>query len=449
MGVQRAFLAAIETGDCVTESIADQAQPDIAARRKLLDNIGSLYLLQGINYVIPMAVLPYLVRVLGMETYGLVAFAQSFAQYFNILTDYGFNFSATRSISLNKNDIQERSRIFCCVFLIKAILTLIGLLMLLCILLRVSRMRHDWLIYLLAFLAVVGNVLFPVWFFQGVEKMGYISVITGAAKIFSAILLFVFVHHPADALLAVAIQSSGMLLAGLVGLIACLHSMEIRLQWPLLQDLKSCASDGWHLFISMASVSLYTNTNVFLVGILAGNTQVAYFSAAEKLIRALSGMVGPITQAAFPHVNSLARASSEVALAFIGRSLKWMACITLLPAMVIFLFAGQISVLCFGHNAAGAVPVMRWIAPLPFLIAISNVLGVQTMLTFGLDRQFSRILILAGVLNILLGAPLILRFGAQGAGASVLTAESFVTLAMILVLKRKGIQIPLFEKVAA
>ena len=64
-------------------------------RRRLFDNIVSLYLLQGLNYIVPVAVLPYLVRVLGMETYGLVAVAQSFAQYFNILTDYGFNFSAT------------------------------------------------------------------------------------------------------------------------------------------------------------------------------------------------------------------------------------------------------------------------------------------------------------------------------------------------------------------
>lgn len=396
-----------------------------------------------------MAVLPYLVRVLGMETYGLVAFAQSFAQYFNIFTDYGFNFSATRSIAQNRDNVLETSRVFCCVFLIKIFLTVIGLIILGSMLLFIPRMRHDWGIFLFAFAAVVGNVLFPVWYFQGMEKMRYISVISGAAKVFSAILLFVFVHSPSDGTLAVAIQSLGMALAGIAGFGVCVHSMQLDLRWPSWQNLKTSASEGWHLFVSAAAVSLYTNTNVFLVGILAGNIQAGYFSAAEKLIRAINGLVGPISQAVFPHVNSLARISAESALEFIRRSLKWMSGITLVPSIAMFFFARPVAALCFGGAAVGAVPVMRWIAPLPFLIAVSNVLGIQTMLTFGLDKQFSRILIIAGLVNIAIGVPLIATFAAVGAGASVLITETMVTVAMMFSLTRSGIAINLFKKAIA
>jgi PST family polysaccharide transporter len=383
-----------------------------------------------------------------METYGLVAFAQSFAQYFNILTDYGFNFSATRSIAQCRDEVGSISEVFCCVFLIKFFLTAVGLTLLVCILLVVPRMRHDWAIYMLAFVAVIGNVLFPVWFFQGVEKMRYISVISGSTKAISAALLFVFVHRPADGLLAVAIQSAGMVLAGIIGLAVCLATMHLDLQWPSWDSLKTCSSDGWHLFVSTASVSLYTNTNVFLVGLLAGNVQAGYFSAAEKLIRAVSGLIGPINQAVFPFVNSLARTSSRAALDFIAQCLRWMSGITLMPAVAMFLLARPIAVLCFGHAALGAVPTLRWIAPLPFLIAISNVLGIQTMLIFGLDKQFSRILISAGVVNIALGVPLIALRGAQGAGISVLVTETVVTLTMILVLRHHKIRIPLRQKTA-
>jgi PST family polysaccharide transporter len=384
-----------------------------------------------------------------METYGLVAFAQSFAQYFNILTDYGFNFSATRSIAQNRDDVGKISEVFCSVFLIKLFLTAVGLIALVCLLLVIPRMRHDWPIYMFAFVAVIGNVLFPVWFFQGVEKMRYISLISGTTKVISAVLLFVFVHRPADGLLAVAIQSAGMVLAGVIGLAVCLGTMRLDLHWPSWESLKTCSADGWHLFVSTASVSLYTNSNVFLVGLLAGNVQAGYFSAAEKLIRAISGLVVPINQAVFPYVNSLARSSSQAALAFIAQCLKWMSGLTLMPVVFMFLLARPFAVLCFGHAALGAVPVMRWIAPLPFLIAVSNVLGIQTMLIFGLDKQFSRILISAGVVNIILGVPLISWLGAQGAGISVLVAETVVTLTMVLVLRYHGIMIPLRQKAAA
>ena len=427
----------------------DSSQSSAMDRRRLFDNIGSLYLLQGLNYIIPMAVLPYLVRTLGMETYGLVAFAQSFAQYFNVLTDYGFNFSATRSIAQKKDEAAQVSRIFCCVFVIKIILTAAGLIVLGCVLLIVPRLRHDWAFFLLAFVGVIGNVLFPIWFFQGLEKMRYISLITGAARVLSAVLLFLFVHHPKDGLLAVGIQSLGTLLAGGIGLAVCLSWRDLRLQWPSLQDIKAFSIEGWDLFLSTASMSLYANTSVFLVGILAGNVQAGYFSAAEKLIRAITGLVGPITQAVFPYVNSLKRTSSDAALAFIRQNLKWMSGLTLLPVVAVFLFAQPIAILCFGHAAAGAVPVVRWIAPLPFLIAVSNVLGIQTMLTMGLDKQFSRILIAAGILNVVVGIPLISMFAAQGAGASVLLTETVVTLSMGIILQRNGISIRMRRAVAA
>jgi PST family polysaccharide transporter len=46
----------------------------------------------------------YLVRVLEPEKFGLIAFSQVFVGYFMILTDYGFNLSATRDTSINREN---------------------------------------------------------------------------------------------------------------------------------------------------------------------------------------------------------------------------------------------------------------------------------------------------------------------------------------------------------
>ena len=413
----------------------------VVAKRQLFTNVVALYFLQGLNYIIPMATLPYLVRVLGIQMYGEIAFTQSFAQYFVVLTDYGFNFSATRSIAQSRADHRMVTELFWRVLIVKSLLMLLGVVILSAILLSVPRFRSQSTFFIIAYIAVVGGVLFPQWYFQGMEKMTYISAMTGSARLISSALLFVFVHCPAHALRALALLSAGPLLAGLIGMFVAVRELHPGFVWPSWLELWETTKEGWHLFISTAAISLYTNTNVFLVGLLAGAAQAGYFSAAEKLIRAISGLIGPISQAFFPHVNALTSQSKELALRFISKTLRLTSMVTLVPSLIMLFFASPIANLIFGHSASGSPPIIRWIALLPFLIAISNALGIQTMLSFGMDKQFSRILIAAGLLNVLLAIPLIHFFAARGAAMSVLAVEIAVTLAMIWELERRDIHI--------
>jgi PST family polysaccharide transporter len=439
----------VEIQNPVVQSREVASEKEGYSRHRLIENICSLYVLQGLNYALPLAVLPYLVRVLGMDMYGFMAFCQSFALYFVILTDYGFNLSATRYIAQNRNDTDAISNMFCRVLFIKSGLMGFGLILLFGIIECIPRFRQDATFFLVAFLAVLGNVLFPQWYFQGIEKMRYISIITGLAKTLSTGLLFVFVHRPSDTLLALAIQSSGFVIAGLVGLWLASREIRFQFQWPTCKELRETLADGWHLFISMAAVSLYTNTNVFLVGLIAGNTQAGYFSAAEKLVRGAQGALTPIMQAIFPHVSALRARSEDLLIRFLRKSLLIVGGMSLAGSLALLLLAQPAAMILFGSNSMGCVPTLRWIALLPFIIAVSNVLGIQTMIPFGLDKQFSRILVAAGFVNVAVAIPLINWHGAQGAGASVLLTEVLVTTTMASVLARRGINIFPLRDVAA
>jgi len=70
-------------------------------------NIISLYLLQISYYVLPLITVPYLVRVLGPEKFGLVAFGQSLVAFFALFVNYGFDLTATREISIKRRDDKE------------------------------------------------------------------------------------------------------------------------------------------------------------------------------------------------------------------------------------------------------------------------------------------------------------------------------------------------------
>lgn len=413
----------------------------LTAERKLLGNIFWLFSLQGLNYVIPLAVLPFLVRRLGIERYGMIAFAQSLAQYFVIFTDYGFNLSATKQIARVRSDKDSVSNVFCCVVVIKILLMAVSAAVLAALLIAVPRFRADWILYLVAFVAVIGTVMFPLWLFQGMEEMKYVSLISGGCKAGAAILLFVFVRDGSQYVLALAILSSGMLATGVVGCVFAVYRFRIAVRIPDRADLAGTLKDGWHLFVSTAATTFYTNSNVFLVGMLAGSAQAGYFSAAEKIVRGLQGLLVPITQAIYPHVNSLAGRSRELALRFVRRSFVWIGLFALVPSVLLFMLAAPVAHLVVGANAAESVSLFRWMAPLPFIIAVSNVLGIQTMIPFGLERRLSRIYVVAGAGSLALSIVLIHISGALGAAVSVLTIEAVIVICMWESLRQQGLHV--------
>lgn len=413
----------------------------ISKSRILIGNISSLFILQAANYIFPLITLPYLVRVLGPEKFGLYIFAQTFMQYFVIFTDYGFNYTATRQISIERDNIKKCSKIFSSVMLIKLGLTIISFGLLATVIFAFPKFRSDWLLYYAAFLLVPGNAMFPQWLFQGMERMRYITIINIVVRAIVTAAVFMFVQSESDYILAVLIVSMGWVVIGLTGIISALILFRLRPGIPSISLIKQSLKDGWSLFISTAAISLYTTSTIFVLGIFSNNTVVGYFGAAEKIVRAVRGLFVPITQGIYPHVSAIVSKSKDEAIVFLRKTLKWMSLGSFVLSVLLFFTADIIVTLGLGPEYKESVILIRIMALLPFIIALSNVSGVHTMLTFGFNKTFSRVVISAGLLNTVLIFPLIILYQAEGAAVAVMISEMFVVSAMFFNLGRKGINL--------
>ncbi len=406
----------------------------------MFENMSALFVLQGVSVLVSVITVPYLVRVLGFEKYGLIAFTQAFAQYFVVFSDYGFNFSATGQIAVLRDDAAAVARTFSAVMVVKASLALTGLLVLTGVVASVSRFRSDAVLYYISYLAVIGTVCYPQWYFQGIERMRYITALTGVARLLTAGALFVFVRGPANYLVAAGIQASGPVIAGVIGLWVAIVRFDVRFRVPRREDCVNALRDGWHLFLTTAAATLYSNTNVFVVGLLAGDLQAGYFAAADKIIRGVLNLFSPIMQAIYPYMSALAAHSHHEALRFVRRSAVWLGGLSLGPSLVILVFAPLIVVVFFGRGSShDTVTVLRWIAMLPFIMVMGYLLGVQTMIPFGLSREFSWIVLAAGLVNVMLSLALTQHLGAVGAAISLLTVEGGATATMAVVLRLRGL----------
>ena len=402
----------------------------IGLRSTIARNVASLYTIQFANYIVPLIMIPYLVRVLGPAGYGTVAFGQGLINYFMVFVEYGFNWSATRKISVHRNDTQAVNGIALYVWLAKGLLALIGFGILLALIGMVPKLSKDFLLLLILYGLVLGNVLFPTWLFQGMERMVAISLINLGMKLGVLIGVFSLIRKPEHYLLYAFLMSFGSVLSGMTGMIVAFRMFRLRLKRVTWSGVWETLKEGWVLFLSRASVNLYTAGNAFILGMLTNNTIVGYYSAAEKVVKSILGLLDPIAQATYPRFSKLAAESRDRTLAWGQRMIIVMGGIGLLLMVGVLWGAPFISALLLGSGFESSIAVMRVLAPIIFLIALSNVLGIQLMLPLGRDKAFTLILFAAGILNIILAMAFAPPWKALGMAVAVLISESFVTIIM-------------------
>ncbi len=418
-------------------------------KKRILSNFFSLSVLQGANYLLPLITLPYLVRVLGPEKFGLIAFAQAFIQYFVILTDYGFNLSAAREISIHRDNKQKVSEIFCSVLFIKFVLMALSLILLCAIVFSFEKLTNEWQIYFSAFGIVIGQVLFPVWFFQGMERMKFIAFLNIASKLFFTISIFVIVKNTSDYAYVPLLNSLGFVITGLVSILLVFKHFRVTPKIPSFAEIKWELKNGWHIFISTIAINLYTTSNTIILGLFTNNTIVGYYAAGAKIIKAVQNLLVPVSQSIYPHISKLADQSQKLALAFIKKVAKLIGLATFTLSLALLLLAPFISRVVLGSQFTESVRVIRLLSFLPFIVALSNIFGIQTMLNFGLKKTFTKILTSSAVVNIVLALILAPSLHHIGISLSVLITEVFVTSCMFVSLQRNGLKLftPIHQRI--
>lgn len=270
----------------------------------LVSNFFSLVILQGANYLFPLLTVPYLFRTLGVETFGLISFATAFAQYFVLLADFGFNIYGVQVVAANRGNKELRDTFFVNVVISQLFLFLVGLVILIFIILMFDKFYQDKWVYLLSFTTVFGTVLMPTWFFQGMEQMKYITKINIVTRTLSILPIFFLVKSDADYLLVPLFYGLGSIASGAIALYVAINRFKVNLNFShsSIKSIKHSLKESSHFFISRISVSLYTVSNSFVLGLVLGNIAVGYYAAAEKLYMAIQSMYGPLSNALYPYM---------------------------------------------------------------------------------------------------------------------------------------------------
>lgn len=359
-------------------------------RSKLFSNMSWLFILNFSNTIIPYFTFPYIARVLTPAGYGNIAFALSFIAYFQTFVDYGFNLTGARNVAKTENNKQELSKIYTQVLTIKTCFFLICIPIIIiatCFNSKLNQVRE--LIYIFTLL-ILGNVTIQTWFFQGLQKSKYMTIISIIIRTIFLISVFTLVKTQQDIILYSVIYAMSFILIGITTMLFIRYKLKIKFCKVKIIELKQLIREGGYVFISTAIISIIGTTGAFILGIFDNAEVVGYYSGMQKIIQVITLIYYPIGQALFPYNSQKYREDFQSGYSTTKKVFKITLPIFIMISIIVMIFRHLIVKIALGAQYIKYVNLLLILCCVPITSIVSNFLGTQTLVASGHNREYSR-----------------------------------------------------------
>lgn len=384
-------------------------------------NIVALGVIQLTNYIIPIILIPIVVRILGVEAFGRASYAQNIVSYLTIIVNFGFEYSGTQDIALNRNNPNALRRIFWTITRFKVLLLIFSGSILTILYFYFLPIHNDLTLYLYAFLVNVGFVFLPNWYFLGVEKMGKMALFNLAIKLLSACCIIALIHHPNDYRIYPLATSISYIIVGLSSFIYVIKKYNLYYERTLDNKV---LKKGAPIFLNNLFATIYSNCGLTLLGIYSNEMEVGLYAGVNKVIMAITILANmPISYAIFPQMSQKFSESTVEGWHFFQKCLIRICILGGFVSLSVWIFAPFIVSVFLGNEFANAYHLLRLCAPLPLLIMLASTFTIQGL--YGLQKQSFAPYIggFIAIVTTLLSCFLVQQFNAAGAIWGYITAE--------------------------
>jgi O-antigen/teichoic acid export membrane protein len=397
---------------------------NVLKNRILIENFTFLSLLQVSNLVLFLITIPYLFRVIGSRSYGLIVFAQTIVYYITIFINFGFNLTATRDISVHRNKPEKITEIVSSILTIKMLFFLISMALMILLTGLIPNLKEYRILYLLSMFVCLSEALFPIWYFQGIEKMKYITFINVTTRVLATLLIFIVIDEPSKYYFYPLLAGIGSFSGAVAALFVVFRRHKVHFTFQPILILKNYLTSNVLYFFSNISTQIYVNANKIILGSFLGMVEVAYYDVAEKVINLAKVPYSLIGQTLFPKV------ARDRNIAFLKNIIIITVAVTLGLIIMLNIFSGQIINFFSGSKNISSIGVLKMLSFSLLPISISLFYGDLILINFGLKNEYAKMRFLGMLVYFafFLGLYLFNYIGVLQVALMVLTVELFLTV---------------------
>ena len=359
----------------------------IENNKTILQNFSYLTILQIFTLLFPLITYPYLLRVVGLELYGIVIYAQTIVTYISLIINFGFNITGAKEIASNRENPVLLSEIVSSIYLNKFIIWLVCLVIYVGAISIIPFFKQHFIIYFFSFFLTFNELLFPIWFFQGIEKMKYITYINISVRLFFVLAIFVVVRQQTDYIYIPLLNAVGALMGGLVALYVVFKRERIKFFIIEKSKLVYYFKDSLPLFVSLSSIQVYLNINKLIVGTFLGMSEVAIYDLGEKITTLMKVPISMISQAVFPKI------SREKSIAFVNKVMFGVVGISMLGYLVLFVTTKWIVKFFTGNVIDDAITIVRILGVSAIISSANYFMGGNRLVPFGHKKTYMKVMV--------------------------------------------------------
>ncbi len=404
-------------------------------RNKSLQNFLFLALIQSSTVLISIISMPLLIQSIGAEQFGWVNLSLSVIIVFNILVGFGFNLSAPREVALNQSNKAELSQLVSNIFSAKLLLAAFssGLILLGAYGFNLFEgYRH---ILVLSVFLLFSEASFPLWFFQGMEKMKLVSVATIFSKLLFLMGLVLVIHKPEQSHWVNFLLGISGLGVNLCLLLYIHVILDIRFFSPQFSSIWKNLKDNVLLFFSNLASHISINGGLIILSFFASAATLGMYSLAERVVMILRLFPALIIQAIFPNSSKLYQADQASFFSFLKKVYFGTLGVGALISLATYLAAPWIIQVLSRGQLGDAVGYLRLLAAIPFLACL-NVGNVTILLVTNLRDLLFRASWMFCAYMICASTLLTHYFGGVGLCCGILSTELMVFFISLFLLYR-------------
>lgn len=348
-----------------------------------IKNFFNLIINQGINILIALLATRILFSTLGEAQYGLVNLALSVVLLSSITVSYGYHLNGPKRIALFRDESAKKETLINEIIATRIIIAFGMAIILFCLTYFFGFFKSYAALLYYSLILLFSQALFPMFYFQGNDKIAWASLVNAFAKGAYLLLIVLFIKIPEDATYVNFLFGITALIVYIVTWIIIYKKEKIKWVWVSIHNIKKRFVENFQFFISSIAGHVSIHGGLIILSNFVNNSVLGEFALAQKIALLMRMVPVFFTQAILQKASILFKSDKAEFKRYVNLIFIIGLSITFAMGLIAVIFSKWIIFLLAGSQVLYSEAILKILAFIPFM----SMLNFNNMIKILVDEK--------------------------------------------------------------